>query len=495
VQRFVNNYWYKNVDGPKDEQAASSAVNPAHRFVNNYWYKNVDGPKDEQAASSAVNPEHRFVNNYWYKNVDGPKDEQAASSAVNPAHRFVNNYWYKNVDAPKDEQAATFATNLAHRFLNNYWYKNVDAPNDKQRQASASNPQQHFVNSYWYKNVDTADDEQRAASATNPERRFVNNYWYKNVDAPNDEQREAFASNPLQRFINSYWYKNVDTADDEQRAASTANPERRFVNNYWYKNADLQLKEESEHIDRQSEHVHHESEHVHDFMLPSYFLKSDLVKGSIIDLGVNFVHDTANPKRDFLPETVADTLPALKASNLPKLLQAFNISEGTETATDVERAIFYCEGIANLPAEEKDASCPTSEKAMAEFVSSQLGENAKLFHTTVVPAKALTVGANLTIVEYNTRSADTEDNAVVCHNLPFPSQVYYCHKVSKTQVSQAILEAAEGLRINAVTLCHLDTSWWSVNHLAFKTLNVPRGTEVCHWAFVSTLIWVPRSNI
>ncbi len=315
------------------------------------------------------------------------------------------------------------------------------------------------------------------------------------MDEPNDEQREALASNPQQRFINSYWYKNVDTAKDEQHAASATNAERRFVNNYWYKNVDLQLKEESEHIDRQSEHVHHESEHVHDFMLPSYFLKSDLVKGSIIDLGVNFVHDTANPKRDFLPETVADTLPALKASNLPKLLQAFNISEGTETATDVERAIFYCEGIANLPAEEKDASCPTSEKAMAEFVSSQLGENAKLFHTTVVPAKALTVGANLTIVDYNTRSTDTEDNAVVCHNLPFPSQVYYCHKVSKTQVSQAILEAAEGLRINAVTLCHLDTSWWSVNHLAFKTLNVPRGTEVCHWAFVSTLVWVPRSNI
>jgi hypothetical protein len=369
----------------------------------------------------------------------------------------------------------------------------VETADDEQRAASAVDPAHRFVNNYWYKNVDTADDEQRAASATNPERRFVNNYWYKHVDALNDEQREASAS--PQRFINSYWYKNVDTADDEQRAASATNPERRFANNYWYKNADLQLKEESEHIDRQSEHVHHESEHVHDFMLPSYFLKSDLVKGSIIDLGVNFVHDTANPKGDFLPETVADTLPALKASNLPKLLQAFNISEGTETATDVERAIFYCEGIANLPAEEKDASCPTSEKAMAEFVSSQLGENVKLFHTTVVPAKALTVGANLTIVEYNARSADTEDNAVVCHNLPFPSQVYYCHKVSKTQVSQAILEAPEGLRINAVTLCHLDTSWWSVNHLAFKTLNVPRGTEVCHWAFVSTLVWVPRSNI
>jgi hypothetical protein len=455
----------------------------------------VDAPNDEQREAFASDPSQRFINSYWYKNVDTTDDEQRAASATNPERRFVNNYWYKNVDAADDEQRAASATNPERRFANNYWYKNVDTADEELHAASATNPERRFVNNYWYKNVNAPNDEQREALASNPERRFANNYWYKNVDEPNDEQREAFASNPQQRFINSYWYKNVDTTDDEQRAASATNPQRRFANNYWYKNVDLQLKEESEHIDGQSEHVHHESEHVHDFMLPSYFLKSDLVKASIIDLGVNFVHDTANPKRDFLPETVADTLPALKASNLPKLLQAFNISEGTETATDVERAIFYCEGIANLPAEEKDASCPTSEKAMAEFVSSQLGENAKLFHTTVVPAKALTVSTNLTIVDYNTRSTDTEDNAVVCHNLPFPSQVYYCHKVSKTQVSQAILEAAEGLRINAVTLCHLDTSWWSVNHLGFKTLNVPRGTEVCHWAFVSTLVWVPRSNI
>jgi hypothetical protein len=92
--------------------------------------------------------------------------------------------------------------------------------------------------------------------------------------------------------------------------------------------------------------------------------------------------------RDFLPGAVADTLPALKASNLPKLLQAFNIREGTEMASSMETTISYCEGIANLTPEEKPASCPTSEKAMAKFVSSLLGQNVELLTSKVISAKA-----------------------------------------------------------------------------------------------------------
>jgi hypothetical protein len=66
--------------------------------------------------------------------------------------------------------------------------------------------------------------------------------------------------------------------------------------------------------------------------------------------------------------------------------------------------------------------------------------------------------------------------------------------LSKTRVLQATLEAAEGGRINAVAICHLDTSWWSSKHPAFAALNVQPGTEVCHWTVESTLVWVRNSN-
>jgi hypothetical protein len=184
----------------------------------------------------------------------------------------------------------------------------------------------------------------------------------------------------------------------------------------------------------------------------------------------------------------------LKASNLPKLLQAFNIREGTEMARSMETTISYCEAIANLTPDEKPASCPTSEKAMAKFVSSLLGQNVELLTSKVISAKASAVSGPVTVVDYHTRSADNEDTPVVCHSLSFPSQVYYCHKLSKTRVLQATLEAAEGGRINAVAICHLDTSWWSSKHPAFAALHVKPGTEVCHWTVESTLVWVRNSN-
>ncbi len=241
-------------------------------------------------------------------------------------------------------------------------------------------------------------------------------------------------------------------------------------------------------------HPKEDLENVPDFQMLGYFLESKLVKGSTMDLGANFLYDAANSRRDFLPGAVADTLPALNASNLPKLLQAFNIREGTEMARSMETTISYCEGIANLTPEEKPASCPTSEKAMAKFVSSLLGQNVELLTSTLMSAKASAVSGPVTVVDYHTRSADIKDTPVVCHSLSFPSQVYYCHKLSKTRVLQATLEAAEGGRINAVAICHLDTSWWSSKHPALAALNVKPGTEVCHWTTESTLVWVRNSN-
>ncbi|CAK9234372.1 unnamed protein product [Sphagnum troendelagicum] len=80
-------------------------------------------------------------------------------------------------------------------------------------------------------------------------------------------------------------------------------------------------------------------ENIRDFRMLGFFLESKIVKGSTMDLGTNFLYDAANSRKDFLSGAVADTLPALKASNLPKLLQAFNIGEGTEMARSMEKTI------------------------------------------------------------------------------------------------------------------------------------------------------------
>ncbi|KAH9540614.1 hypothetical protein CY35_14G014300 [Sphagnum magellanicum] len=283
-----------------------------------------------------------------------------------------------------------------------------------------------------------------------------------------------------------------DEADEFTTYGSTPKPEGDTFTNY---GSTPKPDEDGQEKNRNADmHPKEDLENVPDFQMLGVFLESKLVKGSTMDLGANFLYDAANSRRDFLPGAVADTLPALKASNLPKLLQAFNIREGTEMARSMERTISSCEGIANLTPEEKPASCPTSEKAMGKFVTSLLGQNVELLTSKVISAKASAVSGPVTVVDYHTRSADIKDTPVVCHSLSFPSQVYYCHKLSKTRVLQATLEAAEGGRINAVAICHLDTSFWSSKHPAFAALNVKPGTEVCHWTVESTLVWVRNSN-
>ena len=39
--------------------------------------------------------------------------------------------------------------------------------------------------------------------------------------------------------------------------------------------------------------------------------------------------------------------------------------------------------------------------------------------------------------------------------------------------------------------CHLDTSLWSQDHVAFKILKAsPRQVEACHWHTESDLVWL-----
>ncbi len=305
------------------------------------------------------------------------------------------------------------------------------------------------------------------------------------------DSRDAATSTPKPDEVDRF-YINTHYRD---AATSTPKPDPEDLNNNYGRMYAPKPDEDGQEKNRNADmHPKEDLENVPDFQMLGYFLESKLVKGSTMDLGANFLYDAAKSRRDFLPGAVADTLPALKASNLPKLLQAFNIREGTEMARRMQKTISYCEEIANLTPEEKPASCPTSEKAMAKFVSSLLGQNVELLTSKVISAKASAVRGPVTVVDYHTRSADIEDTPVVCHSFPFPSQVYYCHKLSKTRVLQATLEAAEGGRINAVAICHLDTSWWSSKHPAFAALNVKPGTEVCHWTVESTLVWVRNSN-
>lgn len=223
---------------------------------------------------------------------------------------------------------------------------------------------------------------------------------------------------------------------------------------------------------------------INDFQF-DFFLEDDLVKGATMNLAEN-LHDPI-PLRAFLPREVADTLPPLTTSNLPKLTQTFNIDEGTKMATIMATATYLCEN-PPLPGEER--ACPTSVEAMAEFVSSQLGQQVRLLGTKGAPEAAPGTQEPVTVLDFTKGSLDEGKKIVICHNLMFPSQLYYCHHVTGTKVVQGSLAAADGSTIHGVGICHLDTTMWSSTHPAFAALNIPRGAEACHWTAQNDMIWV-----
>lgn len=81
---------------------------------------------------------------------------------------------------------------------------------------------------------------------------------------------------------------------------------------------------------------------------------------------------------------------------------------------------------------------------------------------------------------------------VSCHNRMFPYSVFYCHNFSGTRAYLVPLIADDGSRVNAIALCHFDTSSWNPGHASFQILGVKPGTvPICHF-ILKDLAWLPN---
>jgi len=56
-----------------------------------------------------------------------------------------------------------------------------------------------------------------------------------------------------------------------------------------------------------------------------------------------------------------------------------------------------------------------------------------------------------------------------------------CHVIVDTEVYEVPLVGADGTKVKAVTVCHLNTSAWSPDHMAFQVLKIKPGPAVCHF--------------
>lgn len=276
-----------------------------------------------------------------------------------------------------------------------------------------------------------------------------------------------------QAYLNrkSYPANTQDVKDSNYISAYGDRDQERKASAMVHENHDIPAKRSSSHMD-----------HLEAFK-SGLFTMDDLHLGKIMPLRF--------PIRDFpqfLPREEADSIP-FSILRLPNVLQLFSVHPDSPTAKAMEDTLRQCEA---PPIKGEIKLCPTSLESMLDFVHSVLGSWTNLdVLTTTHPTMSTVLTQNYTI----SRIAEQVYSRkwVVCHPFPYPYKVFYCHLMERSKLFKVSLGGENGHEVEAVAVCHMDTSDWDPDSILFRQLGVISGpsSPVCHFLPVYHLVWVP----
>ncbi|CAI0377659.1 unnamed protein product [Linum tenue] len=242
---------------------------------------------------------------------------------------------------------------------------------------------------------------------------------------------------------------------------------------------------------------HHQ--HQHDHMAASnnnpnvmvFFTLADLKQGAKMPIYFPIKNPSTSPR--FLPREEADSIP-FSSQQLPYLLKFFSYLPGSHQATAMEQTLTHCQGD---PIKGEVKFCATSLESMLDFVRETLqgeGEGG----IRVVSTTHLNRSSGVVLQNYTVLGEPREVEApklVSCHTMPYPYAIFYCHsQATENKVFLVDLEGVEkkGDRVEAVAVCHMDTSQWGRGHVSFQVLGVEPGfSGVCHFFPEDNLVYVP----
>ncbi|XP_030509718.2 BURP domain protein USPL1 [Cannabis sativa] len=195
----------------------------------------------------------------------------------------------------------------------------------------------------------------------------------------------------------------------------------------------------------------------------------------------------------FLTREESDSIP-FSSSKLPFLLDFFSFPKESPQAKAIEYTLKQCE---LEPIQGETRFCVSTLESMLDFTSNLFGPGVRFRVLTTTPLK----NTSTQLQNYTISGEPKEVFAPImlgCHTMPYPYAVFYCHspgKESENKVFQVSLLGANGERVEAVAICHMDTSRWDRDHLSFRVLGIePRSSPVCHFFPWDNLVWVPLTS-
>ncbi|KAE8022011.1 hypothetical protein FH972_007852 [Carpinus fangiana] len=215
-----------------------------------------------------------------------------------------------------------------------------------------------------------------------------------------------------------------------------------------------------------------------------YVTINDLHVGKTISIHVPTKDPSSLPH--FLPRQEADSIP-FSVEEYQNLLQIFSISQDSPQAKAIKNTLEDCE---SEQIQEVTKFCATSLESMVDSVRAIFGSQSpfKALATTAFK-KSNTPLQNYTFLQVK---EEATSKTVVCHDLPYPYAVFYCHDLQGgTKVFEVSVGGEHGEKATAFFICHMDTSSFAPDHISFRVLGIKPGTSpVCHYIFPDGLLWV-----
>lgn len=249
-------------------------------------------------------------------------------------------------------------------------------------------------------------------------------------------------------------------------------------------------------------HVHDDDQHMHAHTSSSssssshmelswniFFHKDDLKLGKKIPLYFPIKNSSFTPH--MISKQESNSIP-FSSTQLNKILEFFSFPKDSPQAKAIQHTLTHCE-LPPLKGETK--FCATSLESMLDNLRQIFGLGVNFEVLTTTPMKNLIPNLqNYTILEVPKEIIATK--MVGCHPVPYPYAVYYCHgQVSDNKLFVVSLEGQDdGQRVEAVAICHMDTSQWDPHHVSFRVLGFePGAAPVCHVFPRDNLVWVLSS--
>ncbi|KAI3769796.1 hypothetical protein L6452_00909 [Arctium lappa] len=224
--------------------------------------------------------------------------------------------------------------------------------------------------------------------------------------------------------------------------------------------------------------------------LKVFFNVNDLYTGKKMPIYFAINDPSTTPR--LLAREQADSIP-FSSSNLPHLLEFLSLADDSPQAKAMELTLKQCE---LEPRADEMRFCATSLESMLDSTRGILG---------MVKLKTLTtkihdlLDSNHTLLqEYTFLKEPLEvhvHDMVACHTMAYPYAVYYCHgQKGSNRAFEISLGGENGNRVDAIAVCHMNTSMWDPDHVAFRVLGGQPGTSpVCHFLPADNIVWIPSS--